>query len=151
MEPGQVDQSQAVMFSLAHNPHYTALSRTHSPYNDNKLVQFHWTWRVILTQFNYSATRWPSEGAETQKSGYWIVWYLVSAVDVSYKLWCETGLDIAAMILINTLFIYYHYVIQYRPESDVKKTASDLEEITHSSPAQLLSNHMNSVTNAVGQ
>lgn len=65
--------------------------------------------------------QWPSEGAETQQSGYWIVWYVVSAIDVSYKLLCETGLDIGAMILINTLFIYYHCVIQSRPESDVKK------------------------------
>lgn len=109
------------MFSLSHNPHYTALSRTRSSYNENKLVQFHRTWRVILTQFYYRATWWPSEGAETQKSGYWIVWYVVSAIYVSEKLLCEIGLDIAAMILINTLFTYYHKVKQCRAESNVKK------------------------------
>ena len=65
---GQVDQSQAVIFSFSHNPHNTALSRTHGSHNDNNLVQFHRTQRVIPTQFNYSATLWPSEGGR-KKNG----------------------------------------------------------------------------------
>lgn len=152
MEPGQVDQSQAMIFSFSHNPHNTALSRTHGSYNDNNLVQFHRTPRVMPTQFNYNATLWPSEGGrKKQKSGYWIVWYVVSAIDVSDKL-CETGLDIGAMILINSLFIYYDYVIQCRSESNVKMLLYDLEKnMIHRRSAQLLSNDTNSVMNAAGQ
>lgn len=43
---------------------------------------------------------------------------------MSDKLLCEAGLDIGATILINSLFIYYQYVIQCRTESDVQKTVT---------------------------
>lgn len=116
----KLTEASGRMFSLSH-----IVRRTQFSHNGNELVQFHPTQRgVTATQFNYSATRRPSEwGRNTQE---WLLDCLVSGFSRKPPviIWlCETGLDVGAMIMINSHFIQYITTVWFNEgEKVVKKT-----------------------------